>query len=157
VVVNYDASDNQTVYRAPSIRIPIEVRGSGYGSQFNQLRMNLQAECTGRECQPSEATMTLSTGGSSELYLGDRTLLIQADDEQFEWPDPQGNRQNQPERVVGMIVQLTAGIDQLRAMATADRLSGTIGSVVLDFDARSQQRLRDYLTRMGINLPTAEA
>lgn len=157
VVVNYDASQNETTYRSPSIRIPIEVQGSGYGSQFNQLRMLLQAECSGRDCQPSMATMTLSTGGSSDLYLGDRTLLIRADAERFEWPDPKGNREEVPERIVGMIARLTIDVSQLRAMATAEELSGTIGSVILEFGDRSQQRLREYLTRMGVELPAAEA
>jgi hypothetical protein len=157
VRVNYNASQNETTYRANSIRIPIEVRGSGYGSQFNQLRMSLFAECSGRDCQPSMATMTLATGGSSELYMGDRTLVINADDEQFEWPDPRGNRESQPEQVVGMVAQMSVSVDQLKAMATADALSGTIGSVVLDFGSRSQQRIRDYLVRMGVDFPSAQA
>jgi hypothetical protein len=42
-------------------------------------------------------------------------------------------------------------------MATADALSGTIGSVILDFSSRSQQRIRDYLARMGVELPSAQA
>ncbi len=157
VLVDYNASQNETTYRANSIRIPIEVRGSGYGSQFNQLRMSLSAECDGRECQPAMAQMTLSTGGSSELYMGDRTLTIKADDEQFEWPDPRGNRENQPEQVVGMVAQMSVSVDQLKAMATADALSGTIGSVTLDFSSRSQQRIRDYLVRMGVELASAQA
>jgi len=155
VRVDYNPSQNETTYRANSIGIPIEVSGSGYGSQFKQLRMNLQAECSGRECQPSSITMTLSTGGSSELYLGERTLTIVADDERFEWPDRRSNRENRPERIVGMVVQLTMGIDQLQAMARAEQLSGTIGSVVLDFSDRSKQRMRDYLVRMGLD-PTSD-
>lgn len=157
VRVDYNPSENETTYRANSIAVPIEVRGSGYGSQFKQLRMNLQAECTGQECQPSSITMTLSTGGSSELYLGDRALVIEADDERFEWPDPRSNREDRPERIVGMVVQLTMGVDQLQAMARADQLRGTIGSVALDFSDRSKQRMRDYLMRMGVNMPSAQA
>ena len=157
VLVDYNASQNETTYRANSIRIPIEVRGSGYGSQFNQLRMSLNASCSGRDCQPSMVTMTLSTGGSSDLYMGERTLVISADDERFEWPDPRGNRENQPEQVVGMVVQITIDVEQLRAMALAESLSGTIGSVNLEFGTRSQERIRDYLARMGVDLPSAAA
>lgn len=149
VRVNYDTGSNETVYRALSITVPIESQGSGYGSQFNQLRMNLQAECQGRECTPASALMTLSTGGSSDLYLGNRTLTVTADDEEFVWEDPRGQRDLQPERVVGMVAQVSTSIDQLKAMATAEAVSGQIGSVILRLGGRTQDRVRAFLVRTG--------
>ena len=149
VRVSYDASDNRTIYRATSIPIPIETRDAGYGSQFRQLQMNLRARCPGRECRPQSALMTLSTGGGSELYLGDRTLLITADGEQFQWQDRRPDRDTQPERIVGVIARLSASIQQLKAIATAERVSGRVGSVVLDFNRQTQDRIRSFLERMG--------
>lgn len=148
VQVSYDDARNRTTYRAPSIRIPIETRGSGYGSQFNQLRMTLRARCEGEACQPSMVTMTLSTGGSSELFLGDRTLRVEADDERFTWADPRGDRDDWPQRVVGMVVQVRVAVEQLRAMAEAERLRGTIGAVTLNMSTRNQARIRAFLDRM---------
>lgn len=157
VLVDFDASQNRTLYRTPSIRIPIESRDSGYGSQFNQLRMSLRATCSGQDCRPSLATLTLSTGGTSDLYLGDRTLVIKTREEQFEWPDPQGERGNRPERIVGMVVRVEISVSQLRTVALSERVNGTIGSVQLEFDERSQRRIRDFLRRMGVELPAEEA
>jgi len=148
VRVTYDDARNRTTYRSSSIRIPIETRGVGYGSQFKQLRMTLQARCEGDACQPSMVIMTLSTGGSSELFLGDRTLRVEADDERFTWPDPRSDRDDQPERVVGMIAQVRASVDQLQAMATAEQISGTIGAVALRMSVRNQARIRAFLDRI---------
>lgn len=149
VRVSYDASDNRTTYRATSIPISIETQDAGYGSQFRQLQMNLRARCQGRECRPPSALMTLSTGGGSELYLGDRTLLITADGEPFEWQDRRPDRDAQPERIVGVIGRMSASIEQLKAIATAERVSGRVGSVILDIDRRTQDRIRAFLERMG--------
>lgn len=149
VQVDYDASDNQTTYRALGISIPIETQGSGYGSQFNQLQMSLRARCQGRECTPQSALLTLSTSGSSDMYIGERTLVITADEERFTWEDPRSDRENRPERVVGTVVQVSADIQQLSAMATAKRVSGEIGSVVFNIRDRSQRRLRSFLVRTG--------
>lgn len=149
VQVAYDASDDETTYRALGISIPIASQGAGYASQFNQLQMSVRARCQGRDCRPASATLTFSTSGSSEMYIGDRSLVITADKERFTWEDPRTDRESRPERVVGTVVQISADIAQLRAMATAERVTGEIGSVVFNIRSRSQARIRSFLVRTG--------
>jgi len=149
VRVDYDASDDRTTYRAQGISIPIESQGAGYASQFNQLQMSMRARCQGRDCQPASATLTFSTSGSSELYIGDRTLVITADGERFVWEDPRHDRDNEPERVVGTVARITADIAPLRAMATAERVTGEIGSVRFTMRSRSRACIQSFLVRTG--------
>lgn len=149
VQVNYDASDDRTTYRAQGISIPIASQGAGYASQFNQLQMSMRARCQGRDCQPKSVVLTFSTSGSSEMYIGDRTLVITVDAERFTWDDPRPDRDSQPERVVGTVARIVADIPQLRAMATAERVTGEIGSVVFIMRSRSQARIRSFLVRTG--------
>jgi hypothetical protein len=83
------------------------------------------------------------------LYIGERTLVIAADGERFMWEDPRHDRDNEPERVVGTVARITADIAQLRAMATAERVTGEIGSVRFTMRSRSQARIQSFLVRTG--------
>lgn len=149
VVVEYDSGRDRTTYRSEPIPVRIETRGT-YGSQFEQLRMDLRAVCTGRDCQPDQVQLTLSTVGSSELYIGDRTFAITADGEEFTWKDPFADRRrNQPEEVVGTVLQVSMAIRRLRKIANADNAEGRIGTITLDMEGRCQEQIRTFLTEMG--------
>lgn len=158
VRVTYDTADNRTTYRMSTIPVPIESPGAGYGSQFRQLQMSLRARCSGRDCKPQSVLMTLSVGGGAELFLGDRTLVITADEERFEWEDPRPDRDTRTERIVGVVAQIAIDMKPLLAIVSAERVSGGVGSVVLDIDRRTQERIRTFLVRTGhLEAPPEEA
>ena len=155
VRVAYDVSENRTTYRASSIPIPVETQGVGYGSQFRKLQMRLQAQCRDRNCKPQTALMVLSVSGGAELYLGDRTLVFNADDERIQWEDPRPDRDTRTERVVGVVARINVDMSQLKAIATAERVTGELGSVRLDIARRTQERIRAFLVQAGhLEAPT---
>lgn len=155
VRVTYDTLENRTTYRTSSIPIPVETQGVGYGSQFRKLQMRLQARCRGQNCKPKTALMVLSVSGGAELYLGDRTLVVNADDARLEWEDPRPDRDTRTERVVGVVARITVDMSQLKAIATAERVTGELGSVRLDIARRAQERVRAFLVQAGhLEAPT---
>lgn len=147
VVVNYDSGQDRTTYRSRPIPVPVERRGSGYGSQFEELRMDLRGVCTGRACRPDRVRLTLSTTGSSEIYIGDRTFTVTADDEQFTWQDLY-ERRNRTEQVVGTVLQVSMPVGRLRKIAGADHVEGRIGTIRLELDGRTQESVRAFLTEV---------
>lgn len=149
VVVDYDTTRDHTTYRANSIPVPIEMRDSGYGTQFKKLRMSLWARCEGEACQPDELRLTLSTSGSSELYIGERTLILNADGERLIWEDRRHQRRRRVERVVGMILRVDMDVDTLEQLVNASEVEGRIGTVTLEIEGRPQERLRSFLHEMG--------
>lgn len=148
VTIDYDSSRNLTTYRSRPIPISVDTQGS-YGSQFDQLRMDLKATCLGRDCQPDQVQLTLSTLGSAELYIGDRTFVITADGEEFTWKDPfYFRRRNQPEEVIGTVLQVSLPISRLQKIANAADVEGRIGTVTLEVAARDQEQIRAFLAKM---------
>lgn len=146
--IDYDMDLDRTVYRARATPIPVDMQGAGYGSQFQELRMNLWANCQGRACRPEEAQFTLSTSGGADLHIGDRSLLIVADGERFLWEDPEHERRNLAERTVGMILQVSIGFDRLQKIANAEELDGRVGSIDLEIQRRGQDRIRAFVAEV---------
>ena len=73
--------------------------------------------------------MVLSVPGGEDVYLTSRNLTLDVDGEKMEWEDPTGQDQQEVEQVVGRLLQVDIGRSRLRRIASASRVSGTIGGI----------------------------
>lgn len=149
VTNSYNASKNRTVYSSKRMTLAQGVSsGSGYASQTqSSIAMKLRATCTGPNCTPNEARLTFMAEGDTDVSaLTMRTISITADDTVL-----RGGREisrNQIELMRGTtsgeIATVTLPFSDLKKIANASTVSGTLGGQELDL-ARVQPRLRDFI------------
>lgn len=129
--------------------IDIKTSGNGLAGDLAQFYYQLQADCEGENCTPKEAELTFSlTTGSTDLYLSNHNISIQADDKQFEWKHKQWiNIENSPP-VSGTIISVTLDFEALKTIATADTVTGLLASYPFKWSYKNRKPLRTLLEQI---------
>jgi hypothetical protein len=150
--VSYDSGSDQSTYETRRYTVST-LSGGNYGSR-QSIRMRVLAQCEGKNCTPDTAQLVFSADASEKLSLSGVNGRISADETEIRWSNAEANRgfagrnRNDIIQVLGEFATVDIDVDQLRAMASATSLEGSIGGQSLNLDADVQSGLQTLLRKM---------
>ncbi len=150
VVARYDSSENVTTYETQPIDAGINIStgaiGGGRGINFR-----VRARCPGEDCTPKRAMLSfVLTGGSSPVYMADRSVVITAGGESYRWIQQRRRKIGRAAPVVGKIAAVPLNLKALEAIAEAETVTGSLGSKEFEWSYELRKPLRVLIRRMGI-------
>ncbi len=148
VVVQYDGSENVTTYETQPIDAGIDVStgaiGGGRGVNFR-----VRARCPGEDCTPERVMLSfVLTGGSSPVYMADRSVVITAGGESYRWVQQRRRKIGRAAPVVSKIVAIPVDLKTLEAIAEAERVTGSLGSKEFVWSYELRKPLRIFVSRL---------
>ena len=157
VTTSYDATANRTTYETTRYTVST-VSGSDYGSSKN-ISMRAVARCKGENCTPDGAQLVFTYQGDQALSLSGVSGEIFADGTKITWSSAEANSDfaNLPDgstvRVTGQFAAIDLPLGQLRQIATATTLRGSIGGQTLTLRSSLQSGLQKLLAKMNQSAP----
>lgn len=144
VTTNHDTSEGITTYKTRATTLSGLTIGSGYGTGAH-VQQRALASCPGEECKPDEVVLAFQVTSSSELRIEDRTVELTADGNTYrsEPNPPEPNETfNDIDRAFGNLASIQLTFDEFRSVATAEEVSGSLGSAsfTLSYESRSPFR-----------------
>lgn len=151
--VSYDAEQNRTTYETRSYTVATGGSNS-YGSS-KSIDMQVVARCEGTDCSPDSANLVFSASGSETLSLSGVDGKIEAEDVSVSWTSAEVSRgfsnrvsNNEMIEVVGRFAVVTLSLDQLRQVASASPVKGTIGGMRLRFGSGVKSGMQALLRKI---------
>lgn len=153
VTVSYDADQNQTTYETRSYTV-VSTSGSNYATS-KSIEMRAVARCSGENCTPDAVKFFFATSGSEQMALAGLGGQITADGATFEWTGAEAGTNvsgsgadDEMIEVVGTFAVVDLRLDQVRRMASASSLSGSIGGMSLRLDSNVQSGLQELIRKI---------
>lgn len=152
VTVSYNSESNRTTYKTTDYTVS-SVSGSDYGSS-KSIAMQAIARCQGVNCTPNRAQLVFTSEGSQRLSLSDVSGEITSDGTEITWSNAEANPDfaNLSDDTIIEVTGKFAVVDlktyQLRQIATASSLSGSIGGQPLSLGPNVQAGLRKLLEKV---------
>lgn len=155
VTSSYDAAANRTTYE--TVRYTVySASGAEYGSS-NDISLRATARCENENCTPDSAQLMFAYEGNQQLSLSGVSGQIVADGSRITWSNAEANPDfaNLPDgtviQVTGQFAVIDLPLRQLRQIATATSLSGSIGGQTLTLRSGVQSGLQSLLEKMNRN------
>lgn len=149
---SYDSSSNRMTYETRAYTVS-SVSGSNYGSS-KSIDLKAVARCLGEGCTPDQIQLVFSTTGSQRLGLSSMNGEIVADGNRIAWTGPEarnnlGSVTNENIfDIRGTFATVDFDLDQLRTVATASSVEGSIGGQSLDIDSGVQAGFQKLLQKI---------
>lgn len=153
--VSYDSDADRTTYETRTYTVS-SISGSNYASS-KSITVRAIADCQGADCTPEEASLVFTAGGNEQLSLSGVNGRIVADDTEIEWSNADANADfvhrtdDRILQVVGEFATVALSLDQLRQIATASSVDGSIGGQPLNLDSGMQSGLQNLLQKVRPN------
>lgn len=141
VSVHYRTNQNETVYRTVNIDLGPLFESGGLG-QDPRVGMRGWATCPGENCQPREAWLSFSLQRAAKQMqlVSDRSVTLRTDEEVYSWEQKNVVGSRAPTH--GEIARIALGMDALKDVATAQNVTGTIGSEEFSLSREERAPLR---------------
>lgn len=151
--VSYDAEQNRTTYETRTYTVA-SGGGKSYGSS-KTIDMQAVARCQGEDCSPDTAKLVFSAGGGEALSLSGINGKIETDGVVVRWTSAEASRGSSKPvsdremfKVVGQFAVVSVSVDQLREIASASSVKGTIGGMRLRFGSGAKLGLQALLRKI---------
>lgn len=147
---SYDDDSDRTRYETRRINLGNMFSGSALGGG---VRVNLRgwATCEGQDCQPEQAWLSFTISGSSNtLQIHDRSVTLRTEEEHYSWPQREVRRPTeQTTSLLGEVARIALDPDTLEDIATAQDVSGSIGSESFSLSYDQRASLRELADRLS--------
>lgn len=149
VTVQYQESEDRTVYRARSISLGTLFPTGGL-SRDPVVEMRSWATCSGQDCQPQQAWFAFNLRRTESRIVSRRDVRLETDEEVYRWSqeNERFGEWNAQSPKSGEIVRISMDISMLRDIAESERLSGRLSGERFSLSYEDRAPLRALLDRM---------
>ena len=155
--VSYDSSSNQRTFETRSYKVST-ISGASLGSQ-SSINVQAIARCRGQSCRPQSANLVFIAPTNQELSFSEIGGEIVADDTQvIDWTTREAGRSGVDVgsgiggetsiNAYGKFAAVRLNAGQLKQIARASSVEGTIGGKPLQFQGGVKAGLKDLLRHM---------
>jgi len=155
--VEYNAKKNQTAYKTRPYPVS-KTSGGNYGDDAS-VNAQILAYCQGPNCTPEMTHLVFTTdvGNSDQFTITSTSGRIVADGEEIRWSSTEANKQMDPNAdespnlfntVRGRFATIDLTMRQLKQIASASDVQGSIGGVSLYFSSSLRSAAQKLLQEM---------
>lgn len=149
---SYNAANNQMIYETRSYTVS-QVSGANFASS-KSITMRAIARCSGQNCTPQQVQLVFSASGNSTLTLSSAAGEIVADGQRVEWSSKAAGRpqadtgDDEMINVVGTFATVDLSLSELKQIANASSVEGSIGGTSLNISESIQSGFQSLLMKI---------
>lgn len=149
VVVSYDASSNQTVYKTQKMRLDDLQLTEGLQKE-NRYYVQVTGACSGQDCVPQKYTLSFMKEGRKAVRIKGRDVRLTVGTETMSWDDPQGRGVERTTTVrSGTFAKVDVTGKQLTTIGSVRSVSGVVGGASFSISRDSRAPIRRLLSKLG--------
>lgn len=151
--VKYNSKKNLTTYEAGTYTVSSVRSANLAGSKSIDLRFI--GQCSGTNCSPDAVRFVFSASGNREMRMSGVDGRIVADETRITWTGAEVamgswfKPDNEMVRVSGKFAEVELPVEQVKRIAQAKSVKGSIGGINLDFGPSVQTGLQNLLQKMS--------
>ncbi len=147
VTERYNALSNETTYRTRAISLGALFEGHGIDSGM-RVDLEARASCPGEQCTPDLVWLSFeAVNPKTNIQIGNSAVTMRADEQLYRWTEREGKLAEQDVTYVrGTFVRVRLTLPELRQVATAEHVAGTVGPESFSLSYDDRMPLRRLLT-----------
>lgn len=150
--VSYNSSSNRTTYQTRSYTVS-SISGANFASS-KSITMRAVARCQGTNCTPNQVQLVFSASGNQQLSLSGVDGQLVANGTRITWSSAEASKglgpvsEDRALNVIGTFASVDLELKQLRTLATATSIKGSIGGQSLNISSGVQSGLQELLRKI---------
>ena len=148
VRTEYAEASNKTTYETK--RMELYVRRSSTGINLGpSYHLAARGQCTGASCSPSTYELLFTVDSDNPITMTAEDVRMTYDGSTKTWEIPFQIKRGERFRVLDHIITLEITADRLSAIAQADEVEGSLGSIQFQLSHDARSPLRQLLQTAG--------